>query len=144
MALIAGCNSLQMTAMSSFELPAKCIHFAFTPHESMTRGQFRAQIGLHTVYLSLHLSLYLSISLSVYLYIYTNISHTMSNNELRVSRRTLLRRGHSKISTVLIKGDNFYYSMVGECLRVLFTNCEESQTNEWAQRATSQSPYKRV
>ena len=28
------------------------------------------------------------------------------------------------------------YFMVGECVRFLFTSCEESQTNEWAQRTS--------
>ena len=29
---------------------------------------------------------------------------------------------------------NIDYFMVVECVRFLFTSCEESQTNEWAQR----------
>ena len=28
------------------------------------------------------------------------------------------------------------YFMVGECVRFLFTSCQESQTNEWAQRTS--------
>ena len=36
------------------------------------------------------------------------------------------------------------YFMVGECVRFLFTSCQESQTNDWAQRTSEFDPSQQV
>ena len=41
-----------------------------------------------------------------------------------------------RVGDIFLRGRNRDYFMVGEYVRFLFTSCEESKTNEWAQRTS--------